>query len=205
MRSRCLPVLFALLLTCHISYAGIFDPLVGCRCAKVRSTFIPSSKYSSVSIFPPGSACNKMEVIEGSTHPPTKHNHCEYQGAAAMKALMVVFLALALLASNIVPLCGLAMEGRVVGSCKCQKHTASAFGPKQIQSIQVIPRGIQCGRTEIILTLKDKRPVCVAPTAQWVQKLLKRLVNRYDFAYSVRAGAPSVTSLGSYQDPQALL
>nr|XP_034967863.1 C-X-C motif chemokine 13-like [Zootoca vivipara] len=63
MGSRFLAVLFALLLTCHISYAGIFDPLIGCRCAKVRSTFIPSSKYASVSIFPPGSACNKMEVI----------------------------------------------------------------------------------------------------------------------------------------------
>nr|XP_028600678.1 alveolar macrophage chemotactic factor-like [Podarcis muralis] len=95
-----------------------------------------------------------------------------------MKSLMVVFLALALLASNIVPLCGLAMEGHLVhmGSCKCQKHTSTAFGPKQIQSIQVIPKGIQCGRTEIILTLKSKWQVCVAPTAQWVQKLLKRLI-----------------------------
>uniref|UniRef100_A0A670KI92 Chemokine interleukin-8-like domain-containing protein n=1 Tax=Podarcis muralis TaxID=64176 RepID=A0A670KI92_PODMU len=73
---------------------------------------------------------------------------------------------------------GLAMEGHLVhmGSCKCQKHTSTAFGPKQIQSIQVIPKGIQCGRTEIILTLKSKWQVCVAPTAQWVQKLLKRLI-----------------------------
>nr|XP_034967704.1 alveolar macrophage chemotactic factor-like isoform X1 [Zootoca vivipara] len=95
-----------------------------------------------------------------------------------MKASMVLFLALALLASNIVPLCGLAMEGHLVhmGSCKCRMHTVSVFGPKQIQSIQVIPQGIQCGRTEIILTLKNKWQVCVAPTAQWVKKLLKRLI-----------------------------
>ncbi|XP_028601074.2 C-X-C motif chemokine 13 [Podarcis muralis] len=63
MGSRFLALMFALLLTCHISYAAIFDPTIGCRCAKVRSRFIPPSQYESVSIFPPGSACNKMEVI----------------------------------------------------------------------------------------------------------------------------------------------
>ncbi|XP_061440788.1 interleukin-8-like [Rhineura floridana] len=94
-----------------------------------------------------------------------------------MKRLIVVLLTLVLLASNIAPLCGVAMETHVVhvGRCKCQKHTSSVFGPQQLKSIQVIPRGIHCRNTEIILTLKNNWKVCSHPNAEWVQKLIKKL------------------------------
>ncbi|XP_061440790.1 C-X-C motif chemokine 13-like isoform X2 [Rhineura floridana] len=42
---------------------GIFEPLLGCRCAREKSSFIPSSRYASVSVYPPGSVCKRMEII----------------------------------------------------------------------------------------------------------------------------------------------
>uniref|UniRef100_A0A8D0CAP7 C-X-C motif chemokine n=1 Tax=Salvator merianae TaxID=96440 RepID=A0A8D0CAP7_SALMN len=47
--------------------------------------------------------------------------------------------------------------------CKCLKNTSSAFSPKQIKSLQVIPSGIRCQNTEIILTLRNNWKVCVNP------------------------------------------
>ncbi|XP_042323032.1 growth-regulated alpha protein-like [Sceloporus undulatus] len=93
-----------------------------------------------------------------------------------MKGLIVI-LTLALVASNITAVHGLAMEAIVahMGRCKCLKQTSSAFSPKKIKSIQVIPHGIHCQRTEIILTLKNKRKICVHPNAPWVQEVLKKV------------------------------
>nr|XP_060635610.1 interleukin-8-like [Anolis sagrei ordinatus] len=96
-----------------------------------------------------------------------------------MKGLVVI-LTLALVATNITTVHGLAMEAIVthVGRCRCLKQTSTPFSPKQLKSIQVIPHGMQCQRTEIILTLKNKWKVCVNPSVPWVQELLKKVTKR---------------------------
>uniref|UniRef100_A0A8D0C9Y1 C-X-C motif chemokine n=1 Tax=Salvator merianae TaxID=96440 RepID=A0A8D0C9Y1_SALMN len=58
--------------------------------------------------------------------------------------------------------------------CKCLKNTSSAFSPKQIKSLQVIPSGIRCQNTEIILTLRNNWKVCVNPKVMWVKELIKQ-------------------------------
>uniref|UniRef100_A0A803SMD1 C-X-C motif chemokine n=2 Tax=Anolis carolinensis TaxID=28377 RepID=A0A803SMD1_ANOCA len=96
-----------------------------------------------------------------------------------MKGLVVI-LTLALVATNLATVHGLAMEAIVthVGRCRCLKQTSSPFSPRQLKSIQVFPHGMQCQNTEIILTLKNKWKVCVDPSAPWVQELLKVVTKR---------------------------
>ncbi|XP_062991484.1 interleukin-8-like [Elgaria multicarinata webbii] len=97
-----------------------------------------------------------------------------------MKGLIVI-LTLALVASKICPLCSLAMESLVVnmGRCKCLMEISSPVKTKNIKSIQVIPQGIRCRRTEVILSLKhSSRKICAPPNAKWVEDLIMKLTKR---------------------------
>ncbi|XP_059682704.1 interleukin-8-like [Gavia stellata] len=89
-------------------------------------------------------------------------------------------LALALLLSNLVPGDGLSLESLLTNMrCKCIKSTAQVISLGLILAIDVTPPGIHCRRKEIILTLKKKKKVCVAPEAPWIQLLIHRLTQRY--------------------------
>uniref|UniRef100_A0A670KF34 Chemokine interleukin-8-like domain-containing protein n=1 Tax=Podarcis muralis TaxID=64176 RepID=A0A670KF34_PODMU len=72
---------------------AIFDPTIGCKCAKVRSRFIPPSQYESVSIFPPGSACNKMEGCHtsGIPHTPNLSRMLQLEAVPGQKSLKNVW------------------------------------------------------------------------------------------------------------------
>ncbi|XP_026532318.1 platelet basic protein-like [Notechis scutatus] len=96
-----------------------------------------------------------------------------------MKGLVLI-LTLAIIASHINPIYGLAMEGHVahLGRCKCLRDVAKLFRPKQVKRIEVIPRGIHCRRTEIIVTLINERKYCVDPDSPRVISLLEKLAKR---------------------------
>nr|XP_020660873.1 C-X-C motif chemokine 13-like [Pogona vitticeps] len=97
-----------------------------------------------------------------------------------MRMRLGLMLVLVLVASSITPLHGLAMETSVVhvGRCRCLKFSTSAFSPKQIKSIKVIPHGIRCQRTEVILTTKNNWKICVQHNTPWVLGLLKQVTKR---------------------------
>ncbi|XP_051893257.1 interleukin-8-like isoform X2 [Pristis pectinata] len=58
------------------------------------------------------------------------------------------------------------------GRCQCIQTSSDVICPKFIQSLKYIPRGSHCENTEIIVTLKNKKKVCVDPDAKWVEVLI---------------------------------
>ncbi|XP_051893224.1 interleukin-8-like isoform X2 [Pristis pectinata] len=58
------------------------------------------------------------------------------------------------------------------GRCQCIQTSSDVIRPKVIQSLKYIPRGSHCEKAEIIVTLKNKKKVCVDPDAKWLQVLI---------------------------------
>ncbi|CAI9604844.1 unnamed protein product [Staurois parvus] len=48
-------------------------------------------------------------------------------------------------------------------------------------NIEVIPSGPHCKNVEVIITLKDGKLVCVDPSASWVERIIKLILERYSF------------------------
>ncbi|XP_025028421.1 C-X-C motif chemokine 13 [Python bivittatus] len=109
-----------------------------------------------------------------------------------MKSLILI-LTVALVASNINHIYGLAMEGHIahLGRCKCLKHIALPFAPTQVKHIEVIPQRIHCRRMEIILTLKNSWKYCIHPNTPWVTALLKKWTKRLWLQPSLRVSFPA--------------
>ncbi|XP_053112965.1 growth-regulated alpha protein-like [Hemicordylus capensis] len=107
------------------------------------------------------------------------HTQQESQAAGRMKGLFVV-LTLALIACDITPLCGFPLESFLInlGRCQCLREASMAVPIKDIKSIRLIPQGVHCRRTELILTLRSNHRVCVSPNAGWTKELLRRLTKR---------------------------
>nr|XP_056711934.1 growth-regulated alpha protein-like [Euleptes europaea] len=57
-------------------------------------------------------------------------------------------------------------------SCRCRRVTSSFIHPTRYSKVKIILPGISCRRTEIIITLKSRKTLCVNPEAKWVQALL---------------------------------
>ncbi|XP_032879602.1 interleukin-8-like [Amblyraja radiata] len=57
------------------------------------------------------------------------------------------------------------------GRCHCTRTRSVFIHPMFIRSLKYIPGGAHC-ETEIIITLRNKRKVCVNPDAKWVQALI---------------------------------
>ncbi|XP_025959342.2 C-X-C motif chemokine 13-like [Dromaius novaehollandiae] len=60
-------------------------------------------------------------------------------------------------------------------SCRCAKTTATFIPPRRYGSIEVRPAGSSCWRQEVVITLKNRKRVCVEPTTPWMKKLLQDL------------------------------
>ncbi|XP_062431015.1 C-X-C motif chemokine 13 [Rhea pennata] len=60
-------------------------------------------------------------------------------------------------------------------SCRCAKTTATFIPPRTYSSVEVRPAGSSCRRQELIITLKNRKRVCVDPDSSWVKKLLQDL------------------------------
>ncbi|XP_060762626.1 interleukin-8 [Neoarius graeffei] len=73
----------------------------------------------------------------------------------------------------------LPMEGAVMDhDCRCLNTVSSQINSQRFQRIEILPPGSHCRNTEIIITLKDKKLVCVDPEANWVQKIINKFMKR---------------------------
>lgn len=59
--------------------------------------------------------------------------------------------------------------------CRCIQTHSDFISPQFIETLQLIPEGVQCSRKEIIVTLKDGQLVCLDPEAKWVKALLEKV------------------------------
>ncbi|XP_055496390.1 interleukin-8-like [Leucoraja erinacea] len=73
-------------------------------------------------------------------------------------------------------LCAVTAQGfpslGLYGRCHCIRTRSVFIHPKFIRSLKYIPGGAHCENTEIIITLRHKRKVCVNPDAKWVQAFI---------------------------------
>ncbi|XP_078405750.1 interleukin-8-like [Cetorhinus maximus] len=81
--------------------------------------------------------------------------------------LIILILLLCAVTAQGVPIPG------IQGRCKCIWTTSRPIDPRTMQSMKYIPRGSHCVTTEIIVTLKNGKKLCVNPTAQWVKIIIK--------------------------------
>ncbi|XP_030044840.1 interleukin-8 [Microcaecilia unicolor] len=64
--------------------------------------------------------------------------------------------------------------------CQCIK-TESGFIPRRfIQNVQLFPSGPHCSNAEVIATLKSGQRVCLEPTAPWVERIIKKILEGSD-------------------------
>ncbi|XP_072920088.1 interleukin-8-like [Hemitrygon akajei] len=73
-------------------------------------------------------------------------------------------------------LCAFSTQGIPIlgtqGRCKCIRTTSAVIHPKLIKSLRYIPSGAHCEAIEIIITLKNRKKVCVDPGAKWLHVLI---------------------------------
>ncbi|XP_058230349.1 C-X-C motif chemokine 9-like [Hemibagrus wyckioides] len=66
-------------------------------------------------------------------------------------------------------------EGLIQGKaqrCFCQKNTQERVKPALVKTLEIFPPSASCAKTEIILTLKKGRQVCLNPDGSQGQKFL---------------------------------
>ncbi|XP_066484205.1 interleukin-8-like isoform X2 [Tiliqua scincoides] len=91
----------------------------------------------------------------------------------AVCAVLAVFLLSATLA-NALPLARGGSELR----CQCISTHSQFIHPRHIQDVKLTQSGPHCKDVEIIATLKDGREVCLEPTAAWVKRIIKAILDR---------------------------
>ncbi|KAL2092354.1 hypothetical protein ACEWY4_012152 [Coilia grayii] len=83
-----------------------------------------------------------------------------------------------------VVLCGLAVTLALPGDmptwCRCPRTTNTFISPRFYKKLEIITPGAYCRQTEIIITLKSGRTICVAPEADWINKVIRKFVQRYN-------------------------
>ncbi|XP_069084055.1 interleukin-8-like [Pleurodeles waltl] len=62
--------------------------------------------------------------------------------------------------------------------CQCIKTESRIIHPKHIQTVELIQSGAHCSNVEVIATLKSGQAVCLDPSAKWVEKIIKRILER---------------------------
>ncbi|XP_063776159.1 interleukin-8-like [Pseudophryne corroboree] len=60
--------------------------------------------------------------------------------------------------------------------CQCIKLETKQISSKQMERVELIPSGPHCKNVELIITLKSKDLVCVDPSASWVQRIIKKIL-----------------------------
>ncbi|XP_016306203.1 C-X-C motif chemokine 13-like [Sinocyclocheilus anshuiensis] len=71
----------------------------------------------------------------------------------------------------------LPMDGVATNSnCQCVTTTSSIIPSRLFQRIEILPPGAHCRKTEILITKKDNKTVCIDPEAQWINKVLTRVM-----------------------------
>ncbi|XP_050965195.1 interleukin-8 [Labeo rohita] len=60
--------------------------------------------------------------------------------------------------------------------CRCVTTTSSVISPRLFQRIEILPPGAHCRKTEILITKKDNKTVCIDPEVQWINKVITRVM-----------------------------
>ncbi|XP_032879700.1 C-X-C motif chemokine 9-like isoform X3 [Amblyraja radiata] len=81
-------------------------------------------------------------------------------------SVTILILLLCAITTQGIPILGL--QGR----CRCIRTTSVFIRPKLIQRLVYIPPRSQCETAEIIITLKNRKRVCVNPDAKWLQAFI---------------------------------
>eukprot|EP00062_Callorhinchus_milii_P007213 gi/632948583/ref/XP_007889674.1/ PREDICTED: interleukin-8-like [Callorhinchus milii] len=85
-----------------------------------------------------------------------------------MNTVTVLVMLLCVIATQGIPIVGTSAH------CLCIQTTSRFIKLQNIQSLEYIPRRSGCESTEIIVTLKSNRKVCVNPDAKWVKVVIAR-------------------------------
>ncbi|TSN86076.1 39S ribosomal protein L1, mitochondrial [Bagarius yarrelli] len=71
------------------------------------------------------------------------------------------------------------MEGIIMDNhCRCLSTIDSRISTRLFHRMEIVPAGPHCRNSEIIITLKDKKVVCVEPEADWIQKLIYKILKK---------------------------
>ncbi|XP_018585702.1 interleukin-8-like [Scleropages formosus] len=92
---------------------------------------------------------------------------------------MTAYLLLALLATPLL----LVDESRALSMgptrhCLCHGYEARVIPPRSLRSIEILPRGPHCKATEVIASLVQGHKVCLDPTAAWVKRLIRLVLEK---------------------------
>ncbi|KAJ8380500.1 hypothetical protein SKAU_G00012780 [Synaphobranchus kaupii] len=69
------------------------------------------------------------------------------------------------------------IEGLDIGlNCRCLRTSANFINPRLFKRLEIIPLGAHCRQTEILITMKNDRTVCVDPNARWIRKFIERVI-----------------------------
>ncbi|XP_063050521.1 interleukin-8 [Engraulis encrasicolus] len=74
----------------------------------------------------------------------------------------------------------LALPGDMPRWCRCPRTTGSFISPRHYKKLEIITPGAYCRQTEIIITLKSNKTVCVAPETDWINKVIRMMQRKED-------------------------
>nr|XP_033818005.1 interleukin-8-like [Geotrypetes seraphini] len=60
--------------------------------------------------------------------------------------------------------------------CQCVKTESGFISARLMQNVELIPSGPHCSNVEVIATLKSGQRVCLEPTAPWVERIIKKIL-----------------------------
>uniref|UniRef100_A0AAY4BP50 Chemokine interleukin-8-like domain-containing protein n=1 Tax=Denticeps clupeoides TaxID=299321 RepID=A0AAY4BP50_9TELE len=58
------------------------------------------------------------------------------------------------------------------GWCRCRRTTDFFVHPRNFAKMEIVPPTAGCRQTEIIITLKTRKTVCVKPGVKWIEKVI---------------------------------
>ncbi|KGL83501.1 Interleukin-8 [Tinamus guttatus] len=62
--------------------------------------------------------------------------------------------------------------------CLCIGTHSNFIHPKLIQNVRLIQSGPHCQNVEVIATLQNGRELCLEPTAPWVKRIIKAILDK---------------------------
>ncbi|XP_072261438.1 interleukin-8-like [Pyxicephalus adspersus] len=87
------------------------------------------------------------------------------------------FLALFLLLATAAEAMSLAKSATEL-RCQCVKVESKQIPIRAMANVEMIPSGPHCKNVEVIITLKTGNQVCVNPSAPWVERMIKLILER---------------------------
>ncbi|XP_059403906.1 alveolar macrophage chemotactic factor-like [Carassius carassius] len=63
-------------------------------------------------------------------------------------------------------------------NCQCVTTSTAVIPPRLFQRVEILPPGANCRKTEILITKKDNKVVCIDPKAPWINKFFTRVMSK---------------------------